>query len=150
VDYKILNQREFLIYWILEQIPESLYRAYIPSLEVLGNLIIYSRNSNGYIIRSFINIFIDIFDYLYGYINLDINIRVELLEEVQVIQNDLAVITDDFLAWKAWFIDRKYIAIIPVPVFGIPILTNNRYSHKCLREPLLVYERNYRYITDHI
>jgi hypothetical protein len=85
VDCKVLNRRELLVYWVLEQVPESLYRAYIPSLEVLGNLIIRSRNGNGYIIRPFIDILVDILDYLYGYTNLNINIRAELLEKVRVI-----------------------------------------------------------------
>jgi hypothetical protein len=74
VDYKVLNGRELLVYWIFEQIPESLYRAYILSLEVLGNLIIRFRDGNDYIICLFIDILIDIFDCLYGYINLNINI----------------------------------------------------------------------------
>jgi hypothetical protein len=68
-----LNGRELLVHWILEQAPESLYRAYIPSLEVLGNLIIRSRDGNGCTIRPFIDILIDILNYLYGYTNLDIN-----------------------------------------------------------------------------
>ena len=41
-------------------------------------------------------------------------------------------------------------AIIPVLVLGIPILADNYYSHKYLREPLLVCERGYRRLTDHI
>jgi hypothetical protein len=38
----MLNRRELLVYWVLEQAPESLYRAHIPSLEILGNLIVRS------------------------------------------------------------------------------------------------------------
>jgi hypothetical protein len=49
-------------------------------------------------VYSFIDILIDILNYLYEYTNLNINMRAELLEEVRVIRNDLAVITDDFLA----------------------------------------------------
>ena len=49
-------------------------------------------------VRSFINVLVDILNYLYGSTNLDINMRAELLEKVRVIWNDLAVITDDFLA----------------------------------------------------
>jgi hypothetical protein len=62
--------------------PESLYRAHIPSLEVLDNLIIYFRDNYGYMVYFFINILIDILNYLYKYINLNINIRAEFLEEV--------------------------------------------------------------------
>jgi hypothetical protein len=79
-------------------VPESLYRAYIPSLKVLGNLIIRSWDYNSYTVRSFIDILVDILDYLYRSTNLDINMGAELLEEVQVIWNDPAVITDNFLA----------------------------------------------------
>ena len=46
--------------------------------------------------------------------------------------------------------NRKYTAIIPVLILGIPILTDNYYSRKCLREPLLVRKQGYRYITNHI
>jgi hypothetical protein len=145
-----LNREELLVYWILEQVPESLCRAYIPSLEVLGNLIVRSRDGNGRTIRPFIDILIDILDCLYRYTNLDVNMQAELLEEVRVIRNDLAVIADDFLAWKAWFTDRKHTAVIPVPVLGIPILADNYYGCKRLGEPLLVRKRGCRYITDYI
>jgi hypothetical protein len=76
--------------------------------------------------------------------------RAELLEEVRIIRNDLVVITDDFLVWKAWFADHKRAAVVPVLVLGIPILANNYYGRKCLREPLLVCEQGYRRLTDHV
>jgi hypothetical protein len=41
-------------------------------------------------------------------------------------------------------------AIIPVPVLGIPILADNYYGHKYLREPLLAYEQGYRYLINYI
>jgi hypothetical protein len=63
----------------------------------LGNLIIRSRDGYSYTVHSLINILIDILNYLYRYTNLNINIRVELLEEVQIIWNNPAVVTDNLL-----------------------------------------------------
>jgi hypothetical protein len=57
---------------------------------------------------------------------------------------------DNFLVWKAWFIDRKYIAIILVPVLGIPILADNYYNRKYLGKPLLAYKQGYRYLINYI
>jgi hypothetical protein len=89
----MLNWGELLVHWALEQTLESLRRAHIPSLEVLGNLIVRSRDSNSRTIRSLINVLVNILNCLYGCTNLDVNMRAELLEEVRVIRNDLAVIT---------------------------------------------------------
>jgi hypothetical protein len=97
VDRQVLDRGELLVYWVLEQAPESLRRAHVPSLEVLGNLIVRSRDSNGRTVCSLINILVDILNYLYGYTNLDINMQAELLKKIRVIRNDPAVITDDFL-----------------------------------------------------
>jgi hypothetical protein len=58
--------------------------------------------------------------------------RAELLKEVRVIWNNLTVITDDFLAREAWFADRKRTAIIPAPVFRIPIFADDCHSRKRL------------------
>jgi hypothetical protein len=93
---------------------------------------------------------VDILNCLYGYTNLNINIRAELLEEVRVIWNDPVVVTDDLLVWEAWSADRKYTAVIPAPVLGIPVLADNHYSRKRLREPLLACERGGRRFTDYI
>ena len=41
-------------------------------------------------------------------------------------------------------------AVIPVLVLGIPILTDNYRGYKCLGESLLVYKRGYRHTTDYI
>jgi hypothetical protein len=75
--------------------------------------------------------------------------RAELLEEVRVIRNDPAVVTDDFLVWKAWFADRKRTAVVPAPVLGIPILANNCRGRKRLEEFLLACERSRKRLTDH-
>jgi hypothetical protein len=85
VDCEVLNRGELLVRRALEQALESLHRAYVPSLEVLGNLIVRSRDGYSRTVRSLINVLVDILNCLYGYINLNVNIRVELLEEVQVI-----------------------------------------------------------------
>jgi hypothetical protein len=75
--------------------------------------------------------------------------RVELLEEVRVIRNDLAVITDDFLAREAWFTDRKRPAVVPALVLRIPVLAHNGYSRKRLGEPLLAREWGRGRLTGH-
>ncbi len=80
---------------------------------------------------SFIDILVNILNCLYRSADLNINMRVELLEEVQVIWNDLIVIIDNFLARGAWFIDYKRPAIILVLVLGIPIFADN--CHSCKR-----------------
>jgi hypothetical protein len=61
---------------------ESLYKAYILSLEVLSNFIIYFQDNNSYIIYSLINVLVNILNCLYKCINLNVNIRAELLKEV--------------------------------------------------------------------
>jgi hypothetical protein len=51
--------------------------------------------------------------------------RPELLKEVQVIQDNLAVITDDVLVRKAWPADRKGAAIVAPAVLRILVLLDN-------------------------
>jgi hypothetical protein len=58
----------------------------------------------------------------------NVNIRPELLKEVRVIQDNLAVITDDVLVWKAWPADRKGAAIVMLAVFRISVLLDNRHG----------------------
>jgi hypothetical protein len=75
---------------------------------------------------------VNILNGLDGSINLDVNMRVELLEEVRVIWNDLIVITDDLLAREAWFTDRKRPAVVPAAVLGIAVFADDYYSRKRL------------------
>jgi hypothetical protein len=58
--------------------------------------------------------------------------RPELLKEVRVIQDDLAVITDDVLVQKAWPADRKGAAIVAPAVLRIPVLPDNRHGREGL------------------
>jgi hypothetical protein len=76
--------------------------------------------------------------------------RAELLEKIRVIRNNLVIITNNFLAWKAGFMNHKRAAIIPALVLGIPILANNYCGHKYLRKPLLAREQGYRHTTGYI
>ncbi len=145
----MLDGGELLVRRVLKEAPESLCRTYIPCLDVAGNLVIRTRDGNGHTVCPFIDVLIDILDRLNGSTNLDVNMRAELLEEVRVIGDHLAVIADDFLVWKAWFIDRKCPAIVPAVVLGIPVFADNSRLCKRLWEPLLARKRGSGCLTDH-
>ena len=63
--------------------------------------------------------------------------RTELLEEIWVIRNHLAVVTDDFLVREAWLIDCKCSTIVSTAIYGITVLADNSRFRKLLWVPLL-------------
>jgi hypothetical protein len=116
----------------LKQAPESLGRAYVPCLDIAGDLVVCPRDHKGRTVHTLIHVLVDILNGLYGYADLDINIRPVLLEEVRVIRDHLAVVADDLTGRIAWLTDRKRLAVISPAVLRIPVLADNCYSHKCL------------------
>jgi hypothetical protein len=75
---------------------------------------------------------VDILDGLHSSVDLDINRRPVLLEEVQVIQDHLAVVADDPRGQIARLTDRKRLAFISPAVLRIPVLVDNSCHRKCL------------------
>jgi hypothetical protein len=76
---------------------------------------------------------------LYQGAELDIYMRTELLEEIWVIRNHLAVVTDDFLVQEAWLTDHKCLTIVSTAIYGITVLADNSHFRKLLWVPLLAY-----------
>jgi hypothetical protein len=64
--------------------------------------------------------------------------RIELLKEIWVIRNHLAVVIDDFLVREAWLIDYKCLTIVLMAIYRIIVLADNSYFCKLLWVPLLV------------
>lgn len=105
--------------WELKEALYSLARAYVPGMDIAGNLVVCIGYSNRCPVRSFIDVLVDILDCLNRGTDLDINMRAELTEEIRVIGDDPAVIVDNLLVWGSWFVDCKCLAVIPPPILRI-------------------------------
>jgi hypothetical protein len=70
---------------ILKQALECLCQAYIPCLNITGDLVIRSRDHESRTVRSFIDVLMNILNRLNRGTYLDVNMRPELLKKVQVI-----------------------------------------------------------------
>jgi hypothetical protein len=64
--------------------------------------------------------------------HLNVYITVVLLQEKQVIQNNLAVITDDCLLGKSWFTDRKTVSVVSPVIFRVIVFVNDRNRRETL------------------
>ena len=103
---------------------------------VTGNLVVRSSHGNRRLVRSLIYVLINILNRLDRGVYFDVNMRAELLKEVRVIRDDLAVITNDFRVEGTWSLDYKGFLVIPAIVFRVAILIDYGSVRKRLWEPL--------------
>jgi hypothetical protein len=105
-----------LVCRVLYQPPEGLSRSDILPLHVTGDLIVCHTDHKGRTVRSLVDILVDILYSLYSRTHLDVNVGSVLVEQVQVVWDYLAVVTDDLLAWYAWLADRERLAVVTLAI----------------------------------
>jgi predicted Na+-dependent transporter len=128
--------RELLVTPKIKQTLARLHYPYVTGLNVLRNLvnIVRFRNGHSRAIRTLINVLVYILYSLNTCTNLDVNIRVELLKQVQVIRNYPTIVTGYYLARVARFRDRKLVPVVLALVFRVRILSDDRLFCKGLRK----------------
>jgi hypothetical protein len=69
--------------------------------------------------------------------HLNVYITAVLLQEKQVVRNNLAVITDDRLLGRSWFMDRKTVSVISPVIFKVTVFVYDRSRRETLWKVLL-------------
>jgi hypothetical protein len=92
---------------------------------------------------------VDILYSLYCCVHLDIDVRAVLLEQVQVVQDYLAVITDDLLTWCTWLADCKRLAVVTLVILQVVVLTDDCLGCKHFWELFLARQWSVRHFAVH-
>jgi hypothetical protein len=121
----------------LKDTPERLRKANIPTGYVTGDLIVRRTHYGCRPVRTFVDILVNVLYGLNRSTHLNVHMTAVLLQEKRVVQNDLAVITDDRLLGRSRFTDRKTVSVVSPAIFRVAVFVHDRSRRETLWKVLL-------------